>query len=93
MFARGAGAEVFAADDDRVFALEFPFGDKADVAVGQARLCRGNAAHGVHAKELAFFGKGGVEGEILGRDDLVGIDVIAQNIGFTGNDGFHEIPL
>src|ERR1044071_9804428 len=47
-----------------------------DVAVGQAALAFGDGTHGVHAEVLALFGDGGVIGEVLRGDDLVGVDVV-----------------
>lgn len=76
VFAGAAAAEVLAADDEGVVAGVLAFGDKAHAAVGQAALIRRDADAGVHAEVLAFFGLAWVVGQVLGGDDLVGVEVV-----------------
>ena len=40
-------------------------------------------------EEFALVGLGRIEREILSGDDLVGIDVVAHDVGLAGDDGFH----
>ena len=91
VFATGAAAEIFAADDDLEIAFEFVGADEGDVAVREAGLAFGDAAHGVHAEEFAFLGHGGVIGKIFGGDDLVGVEIVAQNVRLAADDGFHFV--
>src|SRR6266567_6956050 len=55
VLAAGAAAEVLAADDDLVVALELVLADEFDVPLGQPGLGAGDAAVGIHAKEFALF--------------------------------------
>lgn len=68
---RGTAPKVVSADDDGVLRLHLPLGDEP---------CRvevlGEADEGVGAELLVFVGLGRDEGEVLGRDDLVGVDVL-----------------
>src|SRR5262249_44359136 len=43
----------------------------------------------IHAEEFAFVGNRRVIGEIDGRNDLIGVEIVAQNVGFAANNGVH----
>ena len=48
-----------------------------------------DAGEGVLAELLVLVGDRRVERQILGRDDLVGIDVVAEDVGAAGDEGLH----
>jgi hypothetical protein len=69
-----ATSEVVAADDDGVLRLGL-------VGLHKARGVGGGEAYeGVGAELLVLGGLGGDEGEVLGGDDLVGVDVVADDV-------------
>ena len=74
-------------DERDIDAGERALGDEAHVAVGQTGLSFGHADAGVHAEVLAFFIVRGVVAEVLGGDDLVGVDVVAEDEGGAGDSG------
>ena len=58
-----------------------PFGSPA---------CAGrHAAQGVLAEHLVLLGDRRVVRQVLGRDDLVGVDVVAQDVGLAFDHGLH----
>lgn len=74
MLPRRAAAEVRAADDYGVLRLGL-------VGLHEARRIVGwEAAHRVRAELLVLGGIGWNQGQVLGRDDLVRVDVIADDI-------------
>jgi hypothetical protein len=89
VFARGSASVILSADHDCVFAFELIRLNERRLSLRQARLVLRHAAVGVHAKELSLFRQRRIEGQILGRDDLVRVDIVAQNVRLAGDDGFH----
>src|ERR1035437_3768497 len=85
VFARAAAAEIFAADDNGIIAVELAF---LDVADGVNRF--GQAVEGVAAELLVFLGDGGHEVQKLRGDDLVGVNVVAHDIDGAGKNGLHN---
>src|SRR5262249_4499935 len=93
MFARRAAAEVLAAEDDLVGGDELVIGVKGHVSLGQPPLRRRDAAQGVLTELPVFLGDGRVQRQVLRRDDLVGVDVVAEDERFAGDGGLHgRIP-
>lgn len=72
MFSRGTTPEIRPGDQDRVFGFGLAFFN--ETGIGSRQTDEGEAA-----ELLIFEGLGGDEGEVLGRDDLVGIDVVLDN--------------
>lgn len=71
VLSRGAAPEVVPSDDDRVVGLHLPLGDEA------SRIeVFGQADQRVGSELLVLVGLGRDEREVLGRDDLVGVDVL-----------------
>ena len=93
MLARGAAAKVLAADDDFVLRDVGAGLDEWDVSFGEAGLGDGDAAEGELAVEAAFFAVGEAVYEVLGGDDLVGVDVVAEDVNFSANGFFHDVAF
>lgn len=74
MLAGGAAAEIGTGDEDGVFGLGLSRLDESGGVGG------GEADEGVGAELLVLVGVGRDEGEILGGDDLVGVDVVADDV-------------
>src|SRR5262249_29180334 len=83
MLARRAAAEVLAGDDDLVVGDELVGGVEGNVSLGQAELRGRHAGQGVLAELPVFLRDGRVQRQVLGRDDLVGINVVAQAVGLA----------
>ena len=71
MLPRRPAPKVVAADDDGVIGLHLAVGDEA----GRVEVL-GQADQGVGPQLLVLVWLGRDEGEVLGRDDLVGVDVL-----------------
>ena len=90
MLARRPAAEVLAGHDDLVRRTKFVIRMERDMSLGQPGLSRRHAAQRVLAKLPIFLGDGGVERQVLGRNDLVGIDVVAQDVSLAGDSRLHS---
>lgn len=75
MLTGGATAEVFTGDDDGVARLELVGIDEGDGVGGG-----GEAAEGEGAELAVLVGFGGDEGQMLGGDNLIGVDVVPQYV-------------
>ncbi len=94
VLARTASAKILSADNNRKLALKLIGPHKRNVAGGQAGLSGGYAVHGVHAEELSLGGVRRVVGQKLGGNDLIGINVVAENKCLPSDDILHVIlPL
>lgn len=74
MLAGGAAAEVVAGDDDGELGLGLAGVDEARGVGG------GEADEGVGSELLVLVGLGRDEGEVFRGDDLVGVDVVADDV-------------
>ena len=59
------------------------------MSFGQPSLGRRDTAQRIFAELPVFLRNGRVEGQVLGRNDLVGVDVIAQDKCLTTNGLLH----
>src|SRR5207253_509639 len=82
-------AQVLARDDDLVRGYKFVVRVERNMSLGQSRLGMRDTAQGVLAELPIFFRNGRVRGQVLGRDNLVRIDVVAQHIGLADDGFFH----
>jgi len=85
MLARRAAAEVPAGDDDLVLRLQLAVVYEAR---GVERIRQ--ADHGKRAELLVLLRDRRDEREVLRGDDLVGVDVVADDVDGAG-DGFHGL--
>ena len=83
MLAGGAAPEVAPGDHDAVRRLARRFVDERNAVVR-------HAGHGVRAEFLVFLGNGGNEVEELGGDDVVGVDIVTDDVNLRGK--FHGVP-
>ncbi len=90
MLAAGAAAEVLPADDHGVLAGELPLGHEARRTRRKPLLAFGHAAVGVHTEVFAFLGDRGIKGKVLRGDDLIRVDVVAQDVRLAGDDALHD---
>src|SRR5262249_47823406 len=90
MFTRRSAAEVPPPDDDSVGRNELIVRMEWDVSLGQSRLRWRNARQRILAELAVLFRDRRVEGQVLGRDDLVRVDVVAQDIRLAGDDLLHD---
>src|ERR1700741_303823 len=80
MFPRTSAAEIFPSDDDLIFCFAASFRHEPR----RIQLVR-KTNHGIGAELLVLFRNGWHQGEILCRDNLVGIDIISDYINWAGN--------
>lgn len=74
VLAGGAATEVGTADDDGVLGFDLAGFDETRGVGG------GEADEGVGAELLVLVGLGRDEGEVLGGNDLVGVDIVADDV-------------
>src|SRR5262245_13721459 len=89
MFAGRTTAKVLPRDNDLVRREELVVGVERHVPLGQAHLSRWHAGQGVLPKHPILGGYRRVVSEILGRDDLVGVNIVTEDQGLAGNDLLH----
>src|SRR5262249_8016054 len=63
---------------------------KRDVPLRQPTLCRRHAAERELAEHLVFRRDRRVVGQVLRRDDLIGVDVVAEDVGLAFDDRLHD---
>src|SRR5262249_41773870 len=91
VLARGATAEILAGNYDLVRRDEFVVCVEGNMALRQPGVGWRHAGERVLAEHLVLFRNGRVVREILGRDDLVSIDVVAEDVRSAADDGVHAI--
>src|ERR1017187_4054921 len=84
VLAGAAAAEIAAGDDDGIGAWELVLLDEADGVKGV-----GQPGEGVAAEFFVFGGDGGDEVEVLGGDDLVGVNVVAHDVNGACKNRLH----
>jgi len=85
VFAGAAAAKIATGDDNRV--RRFHLAGRHETG---GILALRQAGEGVGAKFVILVGNGGDEIEILGRDDLVGVDIVAHHESLAADDGTHD---
>jgi hypothetical protein len=75
--------------DDLEVALELVLADERDVPVRQPALARRTLLMQYWPEPLALVRDRRVERQVDGRDDLVGVDVVAEHVGLAGDHAFH----
>ena len=93
VLARGSTSKVLSSDDHPVRRDERVVGVEGNMSPWQPGLRRRHAAQRILAELPVLFRNGRVEGQLLCRDDLVGIDVVSQNIGLANDKRLHGISL
>ncbi len=81
VFAGAAAAEIPAGDDDGVIGVHLAGFDEAGGVKGI-----GEAGEGEAAEFFVFVGDGGDEIQVLRGDDLVGVDVVLDDVNWPGKD-------
>src|SRR5262249_9129631 len=76
---------------DPIIADEFVGGVKRHVPLGQPRMGRRDTRQGILAEGLVLLRNGRIERQILGGDDLIGVDVIGEDVGLAGDGGLHGV--
>src|SRR5262245_57756738 len=80
MLARGPAAEILARHDERVRRNELVISVERDMSLGQSSLGGRDTTQRVLAELAILLRDGRIERQILRRNDLVGVDVVAQYI-------------
>jgi len=88
MLAGAAAAEVFPADYDWIFRVELAFLDEAD-RIKRVR----QPAKSVATELLVFVRNRRHESQVLRRNDLVGVYVVANNVNRTCKHRLHDVNL
>jgi len=91
MFAGRPAAEIPAGNNDFVRRNELVFRVERHMSLGQAGLSRRNAAQSIFAEHPVLIGNGRIKGKVLSRDDLIRIDVIAEDVTIAGDGALHGI--
>ena len=86
VLARTAAAEILSADNKGILGIELALLHEAN---GVKRI--GKAAHRVTAEFFIFVRHRGNQGQVLRGNDLVGVDVVTDDIDRAGKDRLHRL--
>src|SRR3990170_1249939 len=94
MLSGGAAPKILPCNDHIVLRIVSPLFHKTDISLRESGLCLRHTGEGISPVHLPLLRIAQTVDQVLSRDDLIRVNIVAKDVGFAFDNLFHsKIPL